>query len=218
MAAVCAWLGVWQVHRLRERRLVNAAALAARSAPPVLLNGSPAVAATANRRVQATGRYDHAHDIVLRGREYRAVPGVEIVTPLLLEGGKIAVLVNRGFVPSPDATTADPDTLRETGVVSVKGIALPIDSAGGVPLRQGRQTSWARLDRAALRTVLPYPIYPVYIRQSPDTTRRRFPRPLDLPALDDGPHLSYAIQWFAFSILTLVFGVVILRQKREREG
>jgi surfeit locus 1 family protein len=217
VAAVCARLGVWQIQRLRERRSMNAVALAARAAPPVVVDGgSPAGTTITGRRIQATGRYDHGHDIVLRGRQYRAVPGVEVVSPLLLEGGSMAVLVNRGFVPSPDAVSADPDTLRETGEVKVQGIALPIDSVGGFPLQRGRDTTWARLDLKALRTALPYPIHPVYIRHSPDTTRRRFPRPLDPPALDDGPHLTYAIQWFSFAVLAVVFGIVILRQKREQ--
>jgi surfeit locus 1 family protein len=216
VSAVCAGLGLWQVQRLQERRAANAAAQIARRAPPIQVNGvSPATRTIAGRRVQATGHYDHAHDIVLRGRLYRGVPGVEIVSPLLLKGGTMAVLVNRGFVPSPDAFSVNSDTLRETGQVRVQGIALPIDSGGGAPLPRSRDTTWARLDLNALREALPYPIYPVYVRQSPDSFRRRFPRPLDPPALDDGPHLSYAIQWFAFSILALVFGGVILRQKRE---
>jgi surfeit locus 1 family protein len=213
VAAVCARLGIWQLHRLRERRSANAAAQAARSAPLVVLDGgSPARVTIAQRRVQAAGRYDQAHDIVLRGRAYRGVPGVEIVSPLLLQGGKLAVLVNRGFVPSPDAVTANPDSLPEPGEVTVKGIALPIDSGGGAPLQRGKRTTWARLDLPALRSALPYAVNPVYIRQTPDNTLPRFPRRLDPPPLDDGPHLSYAIQWFAFSILAVVFGGVILKQ------
>jgi surfeit locus 1 family protein len=215
-AAVCARLGIWQVHRLQQRRAMNARALTARSAPRVTLTSeSLAGDSVANRRVLAVGHYDHAHDIVLRGREYGGVPGVEIASPLLLRDGKVAVLVNRGFVPSPDAVTADPDTLREPGELRVQGIALPIDSAGGAPLRSRQRTTWSRLDLKSLRDSLPYPIGSMYIRLAPDTTRRRFPRPLDLPVLDDGPHLSYAIQWFSFALLALVFGVVILRQQHK---
>jgi cytochrome oxidase assembly protein ShyY1 len=29
--------------------------------------------------------------------------------------------------------------------------------------------------------------------------------------LDDGPHLSYAIQWFSFSIIALVFAGIMAR-------
>jgi cytochrome oxidase assembly protein ShyY1 len=34
---------------------------------------------------------------------------------------------------------------------------------------------------------------------------------LDPPPLDDGPHLSYAIQWFAFTLIALVFAGIMLR-------
>jgi surfeit locus 1 family protein len=165
------------------------------------------------RRVQARGRYDHTHDITLRGKEYGGVPGVEIVSPLLLDSTHRAVLVSRGFVPSPDAVTAYPDSLREPGEHMVEGIALPITPGGGAPLQRGDQTTWARLDLAALRDRLPYPIGAFYIRQSPDTALPRFPRRLDPPLLDDGPHLSYAIQWFAFAIIAIVFGGIMIRQK-----
>jgi surfeit locus 1 family protein len=218
VALICARLGLWQVQRLRERRAMNATALAERSRPPVTLEqGEAAVAGLVDRRVTASGRYDDDHVIILRGRAYQGVPGVEIVSPLVLDQGRSAVLVNRGFVPAPDAFTVDPDPLRETGTVRVEGIALPIHSGGGAPLQRGRETTWARLDLETLRARLPYPIGAVYIRQLPDSTLPRFPRRLEPPLLDDGPHLSYAIQWFSFAILAVVFGIVIVRQKRERE-
>jgi surfeit locus 1 family protein len=218
VALVCARLGLWQVHRLRERRATNAVALAQRSKPPVTLDtGDLAGAGLIDRRVLASGRYDDAHPIILRGRAYQGVPGVEIVSPLVLENGGGTVLVNRGFVPTPDAFTIVPDSLREPGTVRVEGIALPIRSGGGAPLQQRDQTTWAALDLVALRQRLPYPIGPFYIRQLPDSTLSRFPRRLEPPALDDGPHLSYAIQWFAFSVMALVFGIVIARQHRNPE-
>lgn len=218
VALVCARLGLWQVQRLRERRAANAQALAERSKPPATIDkGDAAGPGLMNRRVVASGVYDDDHAVVLRGRVYQGVPGVEIVSPLVLGDGRTAVLVNRGFVPTPDAFTLDPDSLRETGRVRVAGIALPIRSGGGAPLQQGEETTWGRLDLEALRARLPYVIPPVYIQQLPDSTLPRFPRRLEPPSLDDGPHLSYAIQWFAFLVMSLVFGFVIVRQKRERE-
>ena len=217
MAAGFARLGVWQVHRLRERRIANAAALEARSAPVLLLVGPSGGTDLLGRRVRARGRYDHTHDIILRGREYRGVPGVEIVSPLLFEDTATAVLVNRGFVPTPDAVTVYPDSLREPGERRVEGIALPLAPGGGAPLKRGGWTSWARLDLMALRDSLPYPISALYIRQSPDSMLPRFPRRLEPPVLDDGPHLSYAIQWFAFAIMAVVFAGIVLMQGRERE-
>jgi surfeit locus 1 family protein len=214
VAAVCARLGIWQVHRLQERRAANAVAVAARSAPAAILNGKSLDSSLINRRVRVKGHYDHAHDIVLRSRTYRGVPGVELVSPLIPEGGGTAVLVNRGFVPSPDAVTIDPTAVREPGVLNVEGIALPLDSSGGAPLQLRDERTWARLDRTMLRTRLPYSIAPFVIRQAPDSVLSRFPRRLDPPELDDGPHLSYAIQWFAFTIIALVFAGIFLKQGR----
>jgi surfeit locus 1 family protein len=213
VALVCIRLGIWQVHRLRERRAANAVALAARSQPVVTLGEAGWDTTLVNRRVRIRGRYDHAHDIVLRGRLYGGVPGVEIVSPLLPEQGDRAVLVNRGFVPSPDALTVASDSLREPGVVTVEGIALPVGSDSGAPLQHGGRTTWARLDREGLRSRLPYPLYPLYVRQVPDSTLPSFPRRLEPPALDDGPHLSYAIQWFSFALIALIFAGVIARRR-----
>jgi surfeit locus 1 family protein len=215
VALVCARLGIWQMHRLRERRAANVAALQARSAPRIQLDAArPITAQLDGREVSARGRYDHEHDIVLRGRAYGGSPGVEVVTPLVLEGGRMAVLVNRGFLPTPDAVTVQTDSVREFGTVRVNGMALSVPSGGGAPLERGGHTTWSRLDRKALGAGLPYRIAPVYIRQSPDTALPAFPRRLEPLPIDDGPHLSYAIQWFAFAAMTLVFGVVILRTKR----
>jgi surfeit locus 1 family protein len=216
VALVCARLGVWQMDRLRERRAANASALAGRSLPPVTISESDAAdSGLVNRRVAASGRYDDANPIILRGRVYQGVPGVEIVSPLVLGPGRGAVLVNRGFVPTPDAFTIAPDSLRESGTVRVEGIALPIGSGRGAPLVRGPETTWSALDLEALAARLPYPISPIYIRQLSDSTLPRFPRRLEPPSLDDGPHLSYAIQWFSFSLMAVIFGIVIARQRRE---
>jgi len=213
VALVCARLGFWQAGRLRERRAANALAQTARSAPPKVLQGTSAPLSLVNRRVLARGRYDHAHDIVIRSREYRGVPGVEIVSPLLSPAGDTALLVQRGFVPSPDAFTVAPDSFAESGDVTVEGIALPLVDGHGAPVQHGRHTTWARLDGKALADSLPYPLSPVYLLQSPDSALPRFPRRLDPPSLDDGPHLSYAIQWFAFAVIALAFAGVFATRR-----
>jgi surfeit locus 1 family protein len=214
VALLFARLGVWQVARLHQRQALNARALAERMEPPVTIETANDDVALAGRRVVAVGRYDDDHTVILRSRAYEGVPGVEVVSPLLLEDGRGAVLVNRGFLPSPDAFTAHPDSVREPGRVRVSGIALPIGTGGGAPLQRDSETTWARLDLALLRARLPYTLSAFYIQQLPDSSLPRFPRRLDAPALDEGPHLSYAIQWFSFSAMALVFGIILGRQKR----
>lgn len=216
VAAVCVRLGVWQLARLRQRRASNSRAYAARALPPIALPGMHGD--LTQRRVVARGTYDHSHDFVIRGREYKDAPGVELATPLRLPGSDTAILILRGFVPAADALTARPDTLREPGTQLVQGIALPLDSAsdGGQPRTTGGAITWRRLDRA-MGHALPYPLYPVFVMQQDDPSLPRWPRRLDPPVLDEGPHESYAIQWFAFA---LIFGGggLIWSWRRGKQG
>ncbi len=214
--AVFVRLGVWQLSRLHERRALNATALAARAMAPVSLD-DPVDAAhltgvsANNRRVRVTGRYDHAADIVIRGQSEGGVPGVRIVTPLRPLRGDTAVLIHRGFVTSADARTVDLASLHEDGIVSVTGIAFegPTTGVAGEPREEGGQLTWRRLDLEALRKRLPYPLQSYTILQLPDTSLPKLPRRDDPPLLDDGPHLSYAIQWFSFAITAIVVGAII---------
>ncbi len=217
-AAVCVRLGFWQLDRLHQRRAANRVALAARAEPPVTLPDGSLRDSTAwsHRRVAAIGRYDHTREIVLRGESLDGVPGVLVVTPLRLTGSDTAVLVNRGFVPAPDAASASTEELSERGERKVEGIALTLPSGDGKPLRHGGRTTWARLDRDALRRQLPYPILGFYIGQLPGSALPRFPRRLPPRPLDDGPHLNYTIQWFLFAAMALGFAVVIGRTTSGR--
>jgi len=214
VALVCGRLGVWQTHRLRDRRAANRVALAARARPPVELRALGAAPdRLAGRRIRATGHYDRTHEIVLRGVVFEGSPGVQIVTPLILSDGG-AVLVKRGFMPAPDAVSAELTGLDEPGQVTVAGLALPIDSGGrsGAPLTRNGRTTWARLELAELRARSPYPLLGSYILQTPDSALPSLPRRIAEPALDDGPHLSYAIQWFGFALSALtVAGILAFR-------
>ena len=57
---------------------------------------------------------------------------------------------------------------------------------------------------------MPYPLLPVFVRQTPDSLLPRSPRRLPAPELGDGPHLNYAIQWFLFAGMTVAFAVLVV--------
>ena len=93
--------------------------------PPVDLASGPD--GLADRRVTARGTYDHAHDMLLRGQVLSGSPGVVVVTPLRGARGDSAVLVVRGFLPSPDGISVPQlDSLGEPGEQVVSGIARTI--------------------------------------------------------------------------------------------
>jgi surfeit locus 1 family protein len=217
VAAVCVRLGIWQLDRLAERRAANARALAAREAPEVRLGPGGLGAELDGRRVSVTGEFDRAVEVVIRGQSWDGGPGVRVVTPLRLEGSDTVVLVDRGFVKALDAVHADLGGLDEPGRRTVRGLAFALErrADGGQPLERDGSVTWRGLDRDALRERLPFPLAAVWVLESPDSTLPPWPRRMAAPALDDGPHLSYAIQWFGFALIGLVGAAVVAFRARR---
>lgn len=216
VAAVCVRLAIWQLDRLHERRARNASALATLNLPRLhLTDSSPSPGAY--RRVAAHGRWDYAHEIILRQQTFNGAPGVVLVTPLVLGSGTRAVMVARGFVPSPDGMTLPEGGAPEGEEGEVWGTTLEIPSRTdrGRPLQRHGATTWARLDSSAIAERVPMPVMDVYVVEEETTPRSQFPRRVELPALDDGPHLSYAIQWFAFATIAIGGAGFWLRRHRR---
>jgi len=207
VAAVCVRLGVWQLDRLRQRRAWNAAARAARERPPLGVTGGALTAdSVRDRRLRARGIYDYAHERLWHGRSYEGIPGVDLITPLRLPGGG-AVLVDRGWAPSPDGYHVDQGAYREADSAEVLGLGMPAPRARG------------DVDPARLKDSVPYWLLPFVIQQLPPSTALNRPLPPGLirwpaPELSDGPHLSYAVQWFSFAIIIVVGSVALLRKGR----
>jgi surfeit locus 1 family protein len=229
VAAVCVRLGFWQLGRLEDRRAFNTAVAAAMAQPPLELTAE-AVAAIAvhprdylYRSVTALGAYDQRHEVLLRGRAYGGRPGVHIVTPFRVDATDAMILVNRGWVPSPDAATADPRPHRRYGPQRIEGILQWVPDAGAeaapvtIDLGDTAVTSLRRLDHTLLSTSLGVPLPFLYLQELPTSRPTgEFPIPVPPPELDEGPHLGYAIQWFSFALIAVGGFVVVLTLKKQR--
>jgi len=208
VAALCVGMGIWQLNRLDTRRARNATIIAARARPPIELQGRRLSADSArNRRIHARGVYDFAHERRWPGRTRMDVPGVALLTPLRLPDGA-AVFVDRGWVPSADAWHVDLGAWREPESADVNGLGLsaPRDRSDVNP--------------AALADSLPYPVLPFVVVLLPGDSGAARSRPLRwaAPAPDNGPHLSYAIQWFSFAVIVVVGTVALLRKSYLEQG
>lgn len=216
VAAACVRLGLWQRSRLLARRAANAAALAARALPPIEL-GSSGDTGLADRRVTARGTFDLGHEMLLRGQVLTGAPGVVVVTPLLNAHADSALLVVRGFLPSNDGISVPQlDSLGETGEQSVAGIArvIPAATGRGKPLARDGRMTWKELELDAVRRDLPYPIMDYLLFASPAAGRPPWPRRLEPPPLDDGPHLGYMLQWFGFASVAVIMALIALRRRQ----
>ncbi len=214
-AALFVRLGFWQLDRLEQRRARNAILASRITAAPAAWSDTTAVQ---YRRVRLAGRPDYEREIVLVGRSRRGSPGVNLVTPLRLAGSDTAVLVNRGWVYSPDGTAVDHARWREGEMLAVEGYveAFSVPGPGDLPANQRLAR---RLSHAAVSARFPYPIAAAYV-VAIDTGKVARPdapvRP-GLPSPDEGPHLGYALQWFAFALIAVVgSGIAIATGRRDR--
>jgi len=217
LALLFLWLGFWQLSRLRVRQTANASLAARAVAPPSTISQLPTDTAGAHyRRVSLAGTYDYPNEIVLTLRSRDGSPGVNIVTPARLAGTDTAVLVVRGWVYSPNGMSVDLTRWREgpqlNGHGFVETYPPPRQGANASPT-QSNAYRW--LDRATLEQRFHYPLKPYYVvLTSPpaDTTKDTPPR-LNVPPMDEGPHKSYALQWFSFAAISIIGTILFLRRK-----
>lgn len=217
--ALCG-LGMWQLDRHAQRAALNARIAAGLAQPPIPLEAFGDLQLLDYRPVTVRGVFDPTHEVLLRNRSFNGVTGYHVITPLRLSGRNEAVLVDRGWIP---LTEASPDARRRfapaSGETMVTGIARqPETYVGGPkdpPLTSARPRldAWFRVDVARIQEQTPYPLLPVFIEMQPvPDAPFTLPQPIPPPEPDQGPHLGYAIQWFAFAVI-LIVGYVAVQYK-----
>ncbi len=214
LAVVFLGLGGWQVRRLSERQARNAFLASRRFGPVLPLDSLPADTGEAHfRRVHVTGGYDYGQQIIFTLRGRNGSPGVNILTPLLRNGKDTAVLVNRGWVYSPDGTNVDLERWREGDTVNATGFVETFPTKGPfAPPNPARPRAFRRLDRKALEKVFPYPIANYYVVLADSSSMATAPPRVEPLPLDEGSHRSYAIQWFSFAAISIIGLVIFIRR------
>lgn len=166
------------------------------------------------RPVVLTGEYLAEEQLLVRNRPRNSAAGFEVLVPLRLPDGTIFV-VDRGWVPG-GATPEAPDAVPSapTGTVTVVVRLKP-----GEPEIPGRgapegQLATVRLpDVAALVDAPTYTgMYGLLVSEDPAPAER--PLPALKPVEDEGPHLSYALQWIVFGVMAFVGLAWAVRRER----
>ncbi len=171
-------------------------------------------------RVTARGHFDTSNEVIVASRALDDTSGNDVLTPFLYADGH-AVLVDRGWVPIGIDTPGDRRISPPSGEVRITAIALagerkrpfsPDDP------KAGRLRTVTHIDPARIARQVPYHLqgsfYLLLQRQRP--AQHALPRYERLQPLTDGPHLSYAVQWFLFFIVGAVGYVTLLRKERAR--
>jgi cytochrome oxidase assembly protein ShyY1 len=219
-ATAMALLGRWQLDRAREhgQEPVERAQRAQARATPKPVEQVIAPRQTfpkeaVNTRVTASGQWDGAHRLLITGRSLNGRTGFWVLVPLKLADGS-AVPVVRGWVP----TASDPAAAAPTGPVTVIGFLQPSEppvtlapgASSGLPAGQ-----LSRISAPDLVNAWPYPLITGFmVEQSQTPATGPAPTPVPPPSAAGGLDLLnvfYALQWWLFALIGLLFWGRIVR-------
>ena len=220
-ATACVFLGRWQMDRRAETLAEINRVVSNYSATPIPFTAArdqfsqldPAKEWT---QVQLQGTYDADGQRIVRNRPLNGQPGYEVVVPFKLASGE-TVIIDRGWLPignnnpgSPDSVPAPPSG-EVTAVVRLKH--------GEPELQRGApQGQLASIDLPTYAAQLGYPVLTGAYGQLASETPAAADMPVAFPkpSTEEGTHLSYSLQWFAFGVLMFVgFGYAARQQARN---
>lgn len=223
-AIVCIGLSKWQVDRTNETRAANQLVDSNyHNTPRAVDDVLPALTSYRSgqewTQVTLTGTYLMSDQLLVRNRPLNGQPGFEVLTPLLLDNGSVFV-VDRGYVPignkqdKPDSVPS-PRSGTVTVVVHLKA---------GEPILDGRTAGSGEIATVHLPTVAKLVDKPTYTAayglmasEKPASATR--PTAMPKPELDEGLHISYAIQWVIFAIIAFFgLGYAIRQEYRLRNA
>ncbi|MGN6302824.1 MAG: SURF1 family cytochrome oxidase biogenesis protein, partial [Angustibacter sp.] len=227
VALACVALGRWQWHRFHDKHDRKQLVERNYDAPPVPLTqllpsaAAPWREAMQWRQVRVTGRYDVSATTLVRNRPHDVggspTFGYEVLVPLVLDDGS-ALLVDRGWIPSgtagsapgerPDAVPAPP-----SGPVDVVARLRPSEPRRAQRTPPGQVGSIAVRQVAQLTGLDLYPPYGALMSESPAPAEPL--TSLGPPELDggEGINASYAVQWWVFAVLALLFPFWLRRRQ-----
>jgi cytochrome oxidase assembly protein ShyY1 len=220
-AAACVGLGRWQMDRRAETLAEINRVVSNYSATPVPfaeIRGefSKLDAEREWTQVELRGSYDVSGQRIVRNRPLNGQPGYEVVVPFKLESGE-TVVIDRGWLPIGNNTPGRPDSIPEPPQGKVTVVAR-LKAAEPELQRGAPDGQLASIDLPTYSGQLDYPLltgaYGQLASESPSVPD--MPVAFPMPTTDEGTHLSYSLQWFAFGVLMFIgFGYAARQQARN---
>jgi surfeit locus 1 family protein len=203
-------LGRWQLSRAAEKEAIQASieerTLQVELDGATLLGNMP-VNDLVHRRIALKGRWLADKTVFLDNRQMNGRPGFYVVTPLQLDGSRLAVLVQRGWVARNfDDRSRVPTIATSQDLVEVAGRLAPppaklyeLGAAEAGTIRQN-------LDMAQFSAEIKVSLAPASILQTGAANDGLL---RDWPAVNTGVdrHYGYAFQWFGLSALFAILYV-----------
>lgn len=208
-AIACVLLSMWQFARREEARAEVIRVEQNWDAPPVPLvelMPDPDLFDPDDkyRSIELTGTYLAEDQLLVRGRPRSGQVGFEVLVPLLLEDGSVFI-VDRGWVAGGDGQDA-PDAVPAPPAGTVTVVARVKAGEPVIPGRTAPVGQVATINLPQIAGLVDHPTvtgaYGLLATEDPAATVPL--APAIRPEPDEGPHLSYALQWIAFGVMGFV--------------
>ncbi len=201
-------LGVWQLNR-RAEALAEVARIDANydaEAVPVAEALPDPAAFDIDQRwlvVALDGEYLADEEVVVRNRPFEGSSGFEVVTPFRLDDGTV-FMVDRGWIAQASDGRPSDYAAPPSGHVEIEARLKAGEDR--IPGRTSSGDELATLDLSELADRVDAPAYTgaygVLVQSGADADEP--PLAAARPVRDEGPHLSYALQWFVFALMAFV--------------
>ena len=207
-AVACSALGTWQLNR-RAEALAEVARIDANydaEAVPVTEALPDLAGFDVDQRWQVvalSGEYLGDEEIVVRNRPFEGSSGFEVITPFRLDDGTV-FMVDRGWIAQASDGRPSDYAAPPTGRVQIDArLKAGEDRIAG---RTSTGIEFATIDLTELADRVGEPAYTgaygVLVQSATDAADP--PLAAARPVRDEGPHLSYALQWFVFALLGFI--------------
>jgi len=205
-AAGLASLGVWQLQRADEKQDLSAALVERRQAPAQLIDARPVDARALNYvPVRASGRYEPRLQFLVSNQVFEQRIGFHVITPLVLDGTRAYLLVDRGWVAQPEPGADLGPLAPPAGEIEVRGIAsVPSHNVfaamfGGAQRAFGHAV-YPQIDLVDFGRTVGAPVQPVVLQLDPEPAAGGYARKWPAPDLRPDKNVGYAFQWFAMAL------------------
>ena len=203
-------LGIWQLQRLEwKNNLIAHIARANEREPLQNWPQSPKDASDFGwRRVQLSGVFLHDKEMWLAARYHEGQLGFHILTPFLLDDGRV-VLLNRGWVPNEKKEASARLEGQVGGAISLLAqIRTDRDQNPFTPEADVAKNIWFWRDITKMRTATGLELEPI----TADVIHMLPPGGFPIASSGDirlpNDHLGYALTWFSLALAAAVMAVL----------
>jgi len=217
-------LGVWQMQRAEEKRLILTKQLERQQSAPIQLTAAlPYAEELRYRPARVRGTFDTRYPIYIDNKIHQGRVGYQVVMPLRIEDTQTYVLVNRGWVPQGPSRAVLPSVTTPTLPVLVQG-HIDFIHRDVVAMNGGNRSNagWPAvqrwIDAAEFQQETKLGILPIILLQAADN-EPGFSREWHFVNSTPEKSTSYAVQWFSFAGLLLIIYIgVNLKNVKQRLG